>query len=133
MKFAPQILLAALALSLLPGCFFSRSVQNRALSDEQIAQLVPGRTTASEVVALLGAPNEVVQLGLRTAYRYDHTKEKQAALFLLIIAFRGVDQQQDRAWLFFDENDVLTHVGVTFDADTPTYSFPPFSSSVDGQ
>ena len=35
------------------------------------------------------------------------------------------------AWVFFDENDVLTHVGTTFDADTPTYSVPPLASSVE--
>jgi len=120
-----------LALLVLPGCFLSRSVQNRSLDPEQFEQLTPGRSTAADVVAILGAPNEVVQLGRRSAYRYDHTMQKQAALFLVVVAFRGVDSQQDRAWVFFDENDVLTHVGTTFDADTPTYSVPPLASSVE--
>ena len=120
-----------LALTLLPGCFFSRTARNQRIAQESVAQLVPGRSTAADVVALLGAPTEVVQLGHRSAYRYEHTKQKQAVFWLLVIAFRGVDAQQDRAWVFFDENDVLTHVGATFDGDKPTYSVPPFGSSVE--
>ena len=91
----------------------------------------PGQSTARDVVALLGAPSEVVQLGQRTAYRYDHTHEKQSALFLLVIAVRGVDAQQDRVWVFFDENLLLTHVGATYDAELSSYAVPPFASSAD--
>ena len=32
--------------------------------------------------------------------------------------------------MFFDENDVLTHFGTTLDGMLPTYSIPPFGSSV---
>ena len=56
-QLASLLLLAFLPL--LPGCFFSRSVQNRPLVADDFAQLVPGRST-DDVVALLGAPTEVI-------------------------------------------------------------------------
>ena len=73
-----------LAVTVLPGCFFSRSRTNPELSPELASQIIPAQSTAADVTELLGAPNEVVQLGLRTAWRYEHTVEKQSAAFLAV-------------------------------------------------
>lgn len=121
-----KTLALALVLLLTPACFISRRDTNGAFDPERVQALVPGQTTASQVVAMLGAPNDVVQLGRRSAYLYVHTREKQAALFLLVIGLRGIDTQSDRTWAFFDENDVLTHVGSTFAADEAEYAVPPW-------
>ena len=123
----PALLLFALsALSVLPGCFLNRSRINRPLSPAAVASLQPNSSTAADVVARMGAPAEVVQLGHRSAYRYDYTLQKQAGLFLLILGVRGVESQQDRVWFFFDEHDVLTHVGATFEAKSARYGVPIF-------
>ena len=107
----------SLLLALLPGCFLSRTQVNGPIDNEAIAtRLVPGETTAADVVALLGAPNEVVQLGRRSAYRYQHDQQKSAGIFLLVVVVMNRDTQSDRTWVFFDEDDVLTHVGSTLDA-----------------
>lgn len=115
-------------LSLLPllcsGCFLQRTQFQQPIDAERVAQLVPGQSTAAEVVELLGAPNEVVQLGRRSAYRYQHDQEKVAGLFLIIIAFNNRDTQVDRTWVFFDENDTLTHVGSTLEAEDTEYAMP---------
>lgn len=113
-----------LTLLVLPGCFLNRSRINRPLEPAIIASLKPGTSTAADVVTLMGAPVEVVQLGHRSAYRYDYTLEKQSGLFLIVLGLRGVEREQDRAWFFFDEQDVLTHVGATFEADTARYGVP---------
>ena len=115
-----------LALLALPGCFLSRSRTHFPLSPEAILSLVPGSATAADVVAHMGAPTEVVQLGHRSAYRYDYTLQKQASLFLLVLNLTGTESQEDRAWFFFDENNVLTHVGANFQADTARYGVPLF-------
>ena len=117
-------LLLVLALALVPGCFLSRSTINEPIYGEQIAELVPGQTTAEQAVAVMGAPADVVQLGHRTAWRYEHTVEKQAALALIVFNMRGIDTHADRVWLFFDEDNVLSHVGSTLAGDQATYSLP---------
>ena len=88
-----RLLPVLLVMSVLPGCFFSRSRTNPELSPELASQIVPNESTAADVTALLGAPNEVVQLGLRTAWRYEHTVEKQTAAFLVVLGLRGVDRR----------------------------------------
>jgi outer membrane protein assembly factor BamE (lipoprotein component of BamABCDE complex) len=119
------LLLVASALSLLPGCFFSSRELNQHLEAASFTRLEPGKSTAKEVVEVLGAPTEVVQLGHRSAYRYDYTRTKEAGLWLLVLFLHGTDTQSDRAWVFFDEKDVLTHVGTTFQADQAEYAIPP--------
>lgn len=117
------ILLALLLLSA-SGCAFARSTNNEPLEAQRLQALHPGTTTAQQAVELLGAPLDVVQLGKRSAYRYEYTSTKHTALFLLLIGFYNQDTRADRAWLFFDENQLLTHVGTTLSGDDTEYAMP---------
>ena len=121
-----QVAPVALLLSLLPGCFFSRSRSNPPISPEQVAEIAPGVSTADDVVRILGAPNEVVQLGRRSAWKYEHLVEKQVAAFLVLLGLRGVDTQADRVWVFYDEEDRVIHVGSTLEAHEAEYDVPVF-------
>ena len=109
---------------LTPGCFLSRNSVNVPLHAEKLAQLTPGQSTQAEVLTSLGAPIDVVQLGFRTAWRYDYTVEKRAGLTLFVITLINTDVQQDRLWLFFDEKGVLAAAGSTIDADKAVYELP---------
>ena len=111
-------------LLLAPGCFISRSTVNEPLRRPEVERFVPGTTTASEVVAALGAPSEVVQLGNRTAYRYDFSVNKNAGFSIIILTFINTDLRSDRVWLFFDSKDVLTHFGSTFQAKNAEFEMP---------
>jgi hypothetical protein len=128
-----QSIALAAALALASGCFFSRNTTNEPLAADRIAKLVPGQSTASDALAQLGAPNEVVQLGRRSAWRYDHSVMKRAGLALIVIGFLNTDTQADRAWLFFDEKDVLTHVGSTLAASKAEYTMPWNASHESGE
>ena len=113
-----------IALVLAPGCFISRSTVNEPIRRPALEGFVPGTTTAPEVVAALGAPNEVVQLGTRTAYRYDFTVDKQAGFSIIVLTFLNDDLRSDRVWFFFDSKDVLTHAGSTFQAKNASFDMP---------
>jgi hypothetical protein len=109
---------------LAPSCFISRTTVNEPIRREEVDRLVPGQTTAREVVAQLGAPAEVVQLGNRTAYRYDFIVTKRAGFSIIILSFLNDDTCADRVWLFFDAADVLTHAGATLQAANARYEMP---------
>jgi hypothetical protein len=106
------------------GCAFARQDTNDPLDAVAVRALAPGTTTARQVVERLGAPTDVVQLGKRTAYRYDATSAKSTVLFLLVVNFANQDTRSDRVWLFFDEHDVLTHYGASFATHRPQYAMP---------
>tara|TARA_R110002094_G_scaffold27834_21_gene40864 strand:- start:443 stop:877 length:435 start_codon:yes stop_codon:yes gene_type:complete len=115
-----------LLVALLPiaGCALARQDLNDPLDATVIKQLVPGQTTAREVVEKLGGPNEVVQLGRRTAYRYDSSTSKSALFSLLLVTFANQDTRQDRLWVFFDEDNNLTHFGATYGSHRTQYAMP---------
>jgi len=117
-----SLLLALLLLA--PACAFARTTNNAPLDPAALRSLRPGVSTAADVVQVLGAPSDVVQLGKRSAYRYEFSSTKHTALFLLVLGFYNEDTRADRAWVFFDENLVLSHVGVTLDADDVRYAMP---------
>lgn len=119
-----QILVAALTTGLLTGCFMSRDRSNEPLDKARIDSLVVGKSTATDVVEALGAPTEVVQLGKRSAWRYDFTAEKTSGFTLIVVTFVNSDRRSDRCWLFFDESDVLLHVGTTLEAADTQYAMP---------
>jgi hypothetical protein len=73
---------------------------------------------------VLGAPADVVQLGRRSAWRYDHIHEKRAAFTLIVITMVNSDSKADRVWVFFDEEDRLIHARGTFEADDAEYKLP---------
>jgi outer membrane protein assembly factor BamE (lipoprotein component of BamABCDE complex) len=117
-------LLAALLLLTLSSCFMSRSVTNVPLERAKLEQLHPGTTTAKEVVEILGAPTEVIQLGSRSAYRYDFTDMKREGFTVILFTCLNEDTRADRAWMFFDSKDVLTHMGSTLEGNDARYAMP---------
>lgn len=122
MPFARTVLLSCLAS--LAACGVGRQVLNEPLDPAVVRSLQPGQTTARDVTERFGAPTEVVQLGRRTAYRYDATTQKASVLLLLVVNLGNVDARSDRLWLFFDESDVLSHYGASYGTHRTQYAMP---------
>lgn len=116
--------LAVLALSLTSSCFLQRDRVNQRIEPDRYEELVPGESTADDVLEALGAPMDVVQIGRRSAWRYDYTESKRAALWLFVVALSHRETMQDRVWAFFDEEGRLTHVGATLEGGDPEYKLP---------
>jgi hypothetical protein len=111
-------------LSLLPGCFLARTTTNEPLCAQRIAALKVGQSTAQDALTALGAPHDVVQLGRRSAWRYDFTNSKRAGFSIVVVTLLNEDSRSDRAWLFFDENLVLIGAGSTLQADASEFAMP---------
>ncbi len=121
MKLQAFLLLLPLFLG---SCFVNRNSSGEPFSPEILSQFDPGKTTAREVVAALGAPTNIVRLNQGSAYVYEHSRGKTAGLFMLVVFVANTDQRADRVWFFFDKNDRLTHMGATLAAGRSEYSMP---------
>ncbi len=119
-----RLYLLLTVLLLLPGCFLERQTVNSPLERSAVETLVPGQSTAADVAALLGAPSEVIQLGKRSAWRYDYGQSKRTGFLLLLVVFTNNDARSDRVWVFFDEEDLLVNIGSTFESDGAQYLMP---------
>jgi outer membrane protein assembly factor BamE (lipoprotein component of BamABCDE complex) len=117
--------LPLLLLLLTPACFMGETVINEPLDADQIAMLRPG-TSAQQVADLMGAPEQVVELGAGSAWLYQHTSEKNGGVWFLILGLYGTDRQFDRCWVFFDATGRVTHYGSTLQAEDSEYDLPMF-------
>lgn len=118
------VLAALLLAATTSGCFLARDSVNEPLHQRRFDQFVPGKTTAAEVVAAMGAPVDVVQLGRRSALRYDYSDGKTAGFTIFVVTFINRDTRTDRVWFFFDEQNTLTHVGASLDAQGAEWAMP---------
>ena len=116
-------LLMALLLGL-TGCVIGRTTDGVPLDASLLATLKPGKATAKEVTETLGAPQLVVELDKRSAYQYRFTKQASAGMALLVFNTFNQDTRYDRIWVFFDENDVLTHYGAAYRGANAKHAFP---------
>ncbi|MCH2102157.1 MAG: hypothetical protein MK209_09570 [Planctomycetes bacterium] len=119
----PRLLLLVFTLSL-GSCFFGERRMNAPIDANALASLQIGVSTASDVTAALGAPEQVVELGEKSAWLYRHNHEKNVGIFLLAIGLYGEDTQSDRVWTFFDKNGALTHIGATLQAKDAEFHLP---------
>jgi len=113
-----------LLLPLVSACALGRQTRNEPLDPLLTEHLQPGVTSAREVVGLLGGPNEVVQLGRRSAYHYIAENTKTTGLILVLFNMFHQDTRTDRLWVFFDEHDVLSHWGATWGTHRTQYALP---------
>ena len=54
----------------------------------------------------------------------NYTATKDTGLSLLVVWLRNTDTRADRAWVFFDEHEVLTHVASSLHASDASYALP---------
>ena len=124
MHFFSTLLLLAL---LCGSCVMSEMTIGQPLESSAISQLQPNHSSAQDVADLMGAPNQVVELGNKSAWLYEAQKERLAGIFLLVFGTSGQDTQFDRCWVFFDENGLLTHIAWSLKSNTAEYKL----SSID--
>jgi len=119
-----RLLLLSLLPLLLGSCFFGERRLNSPIDAKALSGLEIGRSSAADVTAVLGAPEQVVELGTGSAWLYRHDHEKNAGIFLILIGLYGEDVQSDRVWAFFDESGTLTQLGASLDSDQASFTLP---------
>lgn len=91
------------------------------LDPQAIAQLEAGKSTSTDVLQLMGAPSQVIELGNKSAWLYESQNTKQMGLWLIVFGSFGQDTQFDRCWVFFDDHGTLTHLGDNLNATSAEY------------
>ena len=113
-----------------PGCFFSRSKLEAPIDPEKVSLIVAGKSTKEDVVRILGAPTDIIFSNREHdalevfAYEYTYTVNKTTGFTLIIITFLNADRKRDHVLVFFDDQGVVSSIGITLDADKASYKFP---------
>jgi hypothetical protein len=118
----PSLLVVVLtALTLAQGCVVTRGTLGEPFREEAIGQIKKGGSTASDVVALLGAPERIVRGNDREIFHYYYYDGKSPALLLLILNLVRVEVKSDNLYVFFGRNGLVEDV--LYSKHTPNVEF----------
>ncbi len=119
------IIIFLLLLSCGSGCaVFGRNKDFKPFDENALTQVIPGKTTATEVTKLFGAPSQIVRLSNGNAYVYERSLNKVTGLWLVILFFGNMDIQYDRIVFFITDDDIVSHYGCSFKTDKASYAMP---------
>jgi len=110
-------IIACLFAIMLPGCaqYENKRGVEVTWQDDVTRQLVPGKTSRKEVLALMGPPSQVISLEEETVLYYLFERSKGNGVILILYNRMEINTHYDRAILFFDANDVLTDYATKID------------------
>ncbi len=116
--------LALAALIAIGGCAVSRGDLGEKLPASALAQIRDGQTTTAQVIALLGAPASVQQIGDATVFHYYHYGLKHGTF----LVFSRVNIASDDAYIFFGRDGVVRQVLAGNRTDRLRFQFWPFGA-----
>ena len=125
-----RVLLAALACCAGLGCVLSQTTSGTPLDGVQIDAIEVGRSTRADVVAMLGAPDDVINSKLahdaqvERAFRYGRTRRKTTFFSMILFSTSRSDSNGDHLVVFFDDQGVVEDVAARLDMDRPRYGAP---------
>lgn len=119
---------AILILSMLSVCvscaMFGKSTEYHGFDARLLDSVTPGTTTAAEVLEVFGAPSRMMKLSNGNAYVYERSFSKGTGIWLVVLSFGNYETQYDRVVFFFDNEDILTHYGLSMNAGDASYGLP---------
>jgi hypothetical protein len=111
---------------LLQGCAFSRGTLGDDIKTEAVGSLKKGTTTKTEVVALLGAPDRVLQLNGRDVFQYYRYDAKAGSLLLILINFSRLSIKSDDLFVMLNQNGIVEDVISSKRTENLEFRFWPF-------
>jgi outer membrane protein assembly factor BamE (lipoprotein component of BamABCDE complex) len=130
-KFLVAMLLPLLVLSGSSlGCVLSQTTDGTSITDDQVGQVVVGRSTRADVGRILGAPDEIIYSNrehdplFERAFRYHRTKRKSTFFTLIVFSTARADTNSDNVIVFFDDAGVVDDIGTRLDMDAPSFGTP---------
>jgi hypothetical protein len=118
----PYLLSTTLAFAGAAGCAVTRGDLGVPFNNADISAAQKGRATQSDVVRLLGAPDNVIQLGHREVFHYYHYTLKHATF----LVFSRVNIAFDELYVFFDQRGVVDQVLVSEPTKNLEFQWWPF-------
>jgi hypothetical protein len=132
-----SILLFTIICTTFAGCNVVRITLNTALTQSDVAFIVPGKTTLADVINTLGTPDSITDSynGVVVTYRFLDVKYSRVNFGWLWKLWSPVDSDlifsrtglgTDAFQLFCDSNWVVTHRSFFRHLSSPRFSLYPF-------
>ena len=118
--------LLVLMLLTLNACGFSRGTLGDEIKTETVNSIKKGVTTRSEVLALLGAPDRLLQLNGRDLFQYYRYDAKVGSLLLIVLNFSRVSVKSDDLFVVINREGTVEEVIASKRTEGLEFRFWPF-------
>jgi hypothetical protein len=108
------------------GCAFSRGTLGEDIKSESVAAIKKDTTTKAEVLALLGAPDRLLQVNGRDVFQYYRYDAKVGSLLLILINFSRVSIKSDDLFVILNREGIVEDVILSKHTDGMEFRFWPF-------
>ena len=115
-----------LALVMTQGCAFSRGTIGEDIKSESVAEIKKAATTKADVLALLGAPDRLLQVNGRDVFQYYRDDAKVGSLLLILINFSRVSVKSDDLFVILNREGIVEDVILSKRTEGLTFRFWPF-------
>ena len=105
-------------------CVLGKNMEDQKFDASGLDNVAINQTTALEIGQIFGAPSQLVKLSNGNAYIYRRSVAKATAVWLLFVSMGRYDKQYDQIVFFFDNNNILTHYGSSFNVGEASYGLP---------
>lgn len=126
MPLARIICIALLSLIVVQGCAFSRGTLGDEIRADAIGSIKKGTSTKAEVLALLGAPDRLLQVNGRDVFQYYRYDAKAGSLLLIVINFSRLSVKSDDLFVILNREGVVEDVISSKRTDGLEFRFWPF-------
>lgn len=126
MPLARIICLALLSLIMVQGCAFSRGTLGDEIRADAIASIKKGTSTKAEVLALLGAPDRLLQVNGRDVFQYYRYDAKAGSLLLIVVNFSRMSVKSDDLFVILNREGIVEDVISSKRTDGMEFRFWPF-------
>lgn len=121
-----SLLVSALAVVVLQGCAFNRGTLGDDIKPEAISAIQKGTTTKTEVLALLGAPDRLLQINGRDVFQYYRYDAKAGSLLLILVNFTRLSIKSDDLFIILNREERVEDVIASRRTDGMEFRFWPF-------
>jgi len=111
---------------LVQGCAFSRGTLGDDIKSEAVAAIKKDTTTKAEVLALLGAPDRLLQVNGRDVLQYYRYDAKVGSLLLILINFSRMSIKSDDLFVILNREGIVEDVISSKRTDGLEFRFWPF-------
>ncbi|MGA6827659.1 hypothetical protein ACO9S2_08595 [Nitrospira sp. NS4] len=126
MPLARIICIALLSLIMVQGCAFSRGTLGDEIRADAIASIKKGTSTKAEVLALLGAPDRLLQVNGRDVFQYYRYDAKAGSLLLIVVNFSRMSVKSDDLFVILNREGIVEDVISSKRTDGMEFRFWPF-------
>lgn len=108
------------------ACAFNRGTLGDDIKPDVVSTIKKSTTTKAEVVALLGAPDRILQVNGRDVFQYYRYDAKAGSLLLIILNFSRLSVKSDDLFVLLNREGLVEDVISSRRTEALEFRFWPF-------